>query len=369
MFTRGVRGARRGFTLIELLVVAGMVAMLAGMSVSAVQRSRASAQRSLCADNLRAIGMAMAAYRNDHDDTFPTGGGEPLLGGAPCSRTFTSAGTPAAGPHQDWGWMYQILPYLGQDALWSRPAPDDPLVMRTPIPGYFCPSRRAPQVMSHEGKVTFLFGLQAANDYAGNMGAFTIIDGIGLVDGTCLSALPGATASFPTFRNGIFVKTRFFRAEGKTVTLDAVITARHVVDGLSNTLLVGEKRANRARLGEPQEGDRFGYTNGFGIDTLRAGARAPRRDATRREECDGDGFGSAHPVGMNALFADASVRFLRYDWPADPLAVQIWDPMMAHAGIPRLASPPYPANAVALTLFQRLCHRADGAVMDTANFD
>lgn len=359
--------SRPAFTLIELLTLAGVGALLLGLGLPLLQRGREAAHRLECANHLRMIGVAVANHRAAQDGFFPTGGGEAQRGGAPMGRTLLADGTPGVGIHQDWGWMYQILPYLergplGSSSLARRAQGQDAEIMRTPVAAYFCPSRRPPQVISHAGKVTYLFGDQAVNDYAGNMGAFTVMEGIPLGDAGCASALSGAAASHALFRTGIFVKTRFLRADLSIATMDAAIAERHVVDGLSHTLLAAEKRVNQALLGKPQAGDGLGYVNGFGIDTLRSGALPIRRDARKSDEPVGDGFGAAHPAGMNALFCDGSVRFLRFDLPPDLVAVQRWEPSMEHATIRKLLSPPHPPNAIGMTLLQRLCHRADGVV-------
>lgn len=63
--------SRRGFTLIELLVVIGIIAILAGLLIPAVTMIRSKSNDLKCKNNLRQLGFAMMAYRDDRDDTFP----------------------------------------------------------------------------------------------------------------------------------------------------------------------------------------------------------------------------------------------------------------------------------------------------------
>ena len=55
-------GRRRGVTIVELLVTIGMIALLVGILIPALQMVRESARRSSCANNLRQIALGMATY-------------------------------------------------------------------------------------------------------------------------------------------------------------------------------------------------------------------------------------------------------------------------------------------------------------------
>jgi prepilin-type N-terminal cleavage/methylation domain-containing protein/prepilin-type processing-associated H-X9-DG protein len=263
--------SRRGFTLVELLVVIAIIGVLVALLLPAVQMARESARRTQCKNNLKQVGRA---FHSHHDQLkyLPTGGWDWFE-----PPTYI-AGTPATGENQRASWAFQILPYMEAQNVWSggSAATDtDRVLVAIGMPNstFFCRSRRTPQTVFYSDPL-YLGGINvkhALDDYAASNMKDT-----------------GAVRRYKPRR------------------------LAEITDGTAYTLLVGDKRLNRNGLGRWQEDDNEGYTAGWDEDTMRRTDLAPARDANASSGDGGEMFGSSHPGGFNAIFADGSVRDIAY---------------------------------------------------------
>lgn len=100
--------ACKGFTLVELLTAIAIVAILAAMLVPVLASARERGRSATCISNERQLGLAMAAYLQDFDESFPSG----VL---PPGATAFWAGE---------GWAGQTYAYVNNPLVYS--CPDDP---------------------------------------------------------------------------------------------------------------------------------------------------------------------------------------------------------------------------------------------------
>ena len=132
---------------------------------------------------------------------FPSAGRQDHTGGRDANFLLSPA------PQQWWNWLYQILPYIEQSATHEKGTTAE--VRLTPIRAYFCPSRR-PQT---------IVGAVIVCDYAGNAGInWCPADRVESWNGVII----------PGMLNNVNIK------------LEPITTSK-VLDGTSNSLMLGEK--------------------------------------------------------------------------------------------------------------------------------
>jgi prepilin-type N-terminal cleavage/methylation domain-containing protein/prepilin-type processing-associated H-X9-DG protein len=272
---------RATFTLIELLVVIAIIAILIALLVPAVQKVRSAAARTQCANNLKQMGLACHSYQDSYKK-LPNGGrdgstGDPLTSATCCNAT-TRAG---------WSWSYWILPFVEQTSVFNLGTDvgtgNQDVVAKSGIPVLYCPARRPPTAYGSG------FYRQ---DYAGNAGNLTASTSIrnAANDG----------------KSGVIIRTD-----------SGTITIQTIRDGSSNTIMLAEKTLNPRSFGI-DGGDNERWNNpGWDEDVIRWGI-PPVPDRNAPDSSTGttywyESFGSSHDGGLNAVFADGTVRFIRFD--------------------------------------------------------
>lgn len=85
-----MRQARRhaGWTIIELMVVISIISILAALLLPALARARERARRTVCAENLRQMGLAFKMFAGEHGGYYPPGSandywGDPTISANP----------------------------------------------------------------------------------------------------------------------------------------------------------------------------------------------------------------------------------------------------------------------------------------------
>ncbi|MDO4574293.1 MAG: DUF1559 domain-containing protein [Planctomycetia bacterium] len=300
------------FTLVELLVVIAIIGMLVGLLLPAVQQAREAARQMQCSNNLRQMALAMLNYESTMKH-FPSAG-----------WWWKWAGDPdrGLGQAQPGSWMFSILPFLEQNALFQLASDGDAEtiteeqknkageVCQTPISTFYCPSRRPVATsfgihLDDRLNVTFPDSPMAKNDYAGNVGS----TGSGRSESCSPTTITEAMK---------IISQNQWKPAGNGILIQAgKVMLGEIRDGTSNTYLLGEKYLTPECHIPTSESnmchaDDVGCFAGSDGDVLRSTSAIPMQDRTGFDRGGGVRFGSVHAGSMGMAMADGSVHRMTY---------------------------------------------------------
>ena len=301
-----------GFTLIELLVVISIIGILIGLLLPAVQKVREAANRMTCTNHLKQYALALHNHHGTFEK-FPSGGYHSY---APSPNR--------SGLNQSGSWVYSILPYLEQEAVFKIGDGTSGVALESAnktrlqiaLKIFYCPTRRQvanypiwpnhlwhilhpPLCANLVGSVTARF------DYAFNAGEKWVSWG---ATATTLASIDSGAFMFPPpdSTNGL-------------IYVHQMLGISDVTDGLSNTYLVGEKYLSK---GSSTTGVENGDEQGPYISDERDSVRYaeffgnylnPKQDQIGTDSVpDTFRFGSPHSGGFNMAFADGRVQVVSY---------------------------------------------------------
>ena len=317
--------ARRGFTLVELLVVIAIIGVLVGLLLPAVQAAREAGRRIQCSNNLKQFGIAAHSHLASVGHLPTNGWGFGWVGNPDKGKGQTQPG----------GWIFNILPYMEQENLYNlqsgKTTSTSPTqlnaaaqMIQTAIPMHNCPTRRramlypianslpVQQTPRESAKVT----KGARSDYACNGGAIYI--DLGNAGQTTLA---GPSREGPaTYSAGVDDNAKLGFAAIATLANGpffpgSTVKQAQVKDGMSNTLMFGEKFLDSERYANATDGgdNENMYIGDNGDITRWAGASfLPFQDRAGTGTNSWRTFGSAHSGAFNVTMCDGSVRNISY---------------------------------------------------------
>ncbi|MCC7418869.1 MAG: DUF1559 domain-containing protein [Planctomycetaceae bacterium] len=306
------RSVRRGFTLIELLVVIAIIAILIALLLPAVQQAREAARRTQCRNNIKQLGLAFHNY-HDTANTFPPG-------------WVSSYYQVATGEPTIWSWGAYILPYLDQAPLYNTLAPGTRSIQQnlaaggttaaaltTPLAAFRCASDTAPELNNFDSSM----GADSAQQTT--FGTYTRL----VSNGSANVAIATSNYVMSADTGDSVTPATISATYGPPLGMgwgDSRVRVRDVSDGMSNTIMVGERAWKKGSL-------MIGAANALGFSPAASvGAYANQQcracvaaigipywginQVVINPNDQSRGFSSNHTGGAHFLLGDGAVRFI-----------------------------------------------------------
>lgn len=308
-----------GFTLVELLVVIAIIGVLVSLLLPAVQAAREAARRMQCSNNLKQIGLAIHNYHDTHK-TLPSG----YITDIPVGTQPGTAAMMSITQLSHWSWGALILPFIEQASLHAQlnvgsvplhvnlATPAGRAALTTPLAAFVCPSDPGPALNNFNQAMAD----NPADANAAWYNRFVTSNGTDRIAIAKSNYVMSACSSVSTTPP---VWPQYGPATG-VGWLNSNCGLRDVIDGTSNTILVGERafRFDNLNVGA---GNALGFSSTVCTPGTSAGIKAAGMcvlglaynginwSANNRVH-QPRGFHSTHPGGAQFVFTDGSVQFL-----------------------------------------------------------
>jgi prepilin-type N-terminal cleavage/methylation domain-containing protein len=338
-----------GFSLVELLVVVTLVGVLIALLLPAVQAAREAARQLQCRNNIKQLALAALNHESAHG-FLPTGGWGYVMPDSPdnLDKNRTWSGHPDRGYDkcQPGGWVYNVLPFIGQEALHDLGISGGNLSIQdanairlaTPLSGLNCPSRRPASVYMNRGRWAFAFtagtlSSLSRSDYAMNAGNYLrsfVRPAVDTQQVDCRQV---------KFLDQAYVDSRIVKLLGQAYVEGQTVSSRDllfqtgvchqrsqvklsdITDGAGNTFLLGEKFLSVSHyIDGVTLGDAKTMYGSDSLELLRVtGYQGSIGSLPRQDDNSSAGvsstmqwFGSAHAHAFNISFCDGAVRPISY---------------------------------------------------------